>query len=216
MAGYSILTRRDNPVRPLSTTPPVPVAEDRAADEPDILKLRPAATASEPPSGMPPVVMQLPEVSGNATSRKFPLASCAYWAAIVVGALVAVGLIFYPKKPPERAMDEAPAWSPAGTAPAASPVQEPPRSVEWSRPGGAAAETSDAAGEVAAPEVAPADAPVGIAPVSNASAGEAGEPARQDAPITTARVTGVRYRSETSPGQPGEATPLGISTPVAR
>lgn len=63
---------------------------------------------------LPKVILQLPNVTAAESARtdaRFPFASQIYWAAIVLGALVALALIWTGKKTTVRQMDEAPRWS---------------------------------------------------------------------------------------------------------
>ncbi len=217
MASYSILTRRDPAARVAAppSPPPAGATDDTAPDEPNILQLRPAPLADEPPPGLPPLVMRVPEVSGKRKSGESRLASGLYWATVVLGTLLAVALIWTPKKPAQRQMDEAPPWSAGGPSPAqATPATEAPA---FQSPSDAAA---GAPGEDRVPvEAAPSTPtdPAGAAPSSDGSptGADTSQPGSNEAPITTARVTGVRYTQPALAG-PGEATPLGISTPVAR
>ena len=244
MGSYSILTRRDNAVRAAAPASPAAEAAVDATvlDEPDILKLRPTPLASEPPTGLPPVVMQVPEVSDERPSGSSRLGSWAYWATVILGALLAVWLIWGPRKAPQRQMDEAPPWSPAA---ATSTAAAPEWTQDFSGPGALApteeaptndapareaptneASTNDAPTEEGSTNGAPLDegrtndapteeGPTNSAPADEAPLDEASTGPRPDVPIATARVTGVRYSQPPAAG-PGEATPLGISTPVAR
>ena len=135
------------------------------------LRLSDSGTADD--ALLPGVVLQLPDLAASLQSRpiaRFRYASQIYWVTIALGALLAVWLILTGKKPVERTMDDAPAWS------SQSQAAQTTQSLD----------VTDAA-----------------------STESAGTPV-----LRTARLGDPTWNVPGPTVQPGEAAPLGISTPV--
>jgi hypothetical protein len=130
MTGVSIFSP-DDPAQ-VSAIPiarPETPTKRAGSSEPSVKSPRIANTAHPRARSEPQVVLRLPDLDANddaQASARLPLASYAYWVVIALGAALAAWLIFSGKKPPERVMDEAPAWS---NSPCASQPVEP-RSAE--------------------------------------------------------------------------------------
>jgi hypothetical protein len=136
----------------------------RRIDEPT-----PDAFAAEDPA-LPEVVLRIPDLATAAPSQRterFRYASQIYWFAIVLGGLLAMWLILTGKKPAERSMDEAPAWSGPTQATSDAPPA-PYRAVDRSGEVPSAirtARSSDVPWQAPAVSVRPSEAaPLGIGP----------------------------------------------------
>ena len=220
---------------------PPSVDQPPASEEVDFAKL---LDEPEQASRLPDVVLRLPDLDADepeTPSRPFRLGPALYWAAIVVGAALAVWLIFFEKKPAERATEEAPRWNPSEQQQQQQQQQEqkgepdpagshhgPHGHAPRARVVGIRGTSGDANQEVgvnqeAGVAVAPADgvAPFEVAPTD----GQPTEPAWQPetgagTAESAAGVNSVRMArtDEPPPGvpasKPSEATPLGISTTV--
>ncbi len=137
---------------------------------------------------MPRVVLRLPDLSEETvaepeTQPNRQWTNVIFWVAIVAGALVAAVLIFGARKPAEAPAESAPAWD--APAKAALPAA----------PGNAAS----------APSIS--------LPMTDGSASWPHDPSSQPA-YRTARSESPNWDGSSAPrAAPGQATPLGISTP---
>jgi hypothetical protein len=140
------------------------LADGRRIDSPTV-----DAFAAED-SALPEVVLRIPDLATAAPSQRaerFRYASQIYWVAVVLGGLLAMWLILSGKKPAERSMDEAPAWSGPTQATSEAPPA-PYRAV--ARPGEGpstirTARSSDVPWPAPAASVRPSEAaPLGIGP----------------------------------------------------
>jgi hypothetical protein len=225
-------------VRDSSSTARQDAPADSLAKRPAALRapgpiLRPRTGSLAPATApLPKVWLQLPDVSKLETTsaRRFSLASQLYWAAIVLGALLAGALIWSGKKAPIRDFDDAPAWSSptTGSAEQAGPAQvgigpsdasDRPAEITARAPalpttGGSAAPTSGS-------ESVPSIENPGIEPAVESTTpaveapGDATAPSDDQPPTPrTARITELRLSDGAPRARPSEAVPLGINTSV--
>jgi hypothetical protein len=182
---------------------------------------------------LPAVVLQLPDLKSSSYLRRggrVPLATHAYWVALVLGALLAFWLVFSGRKSIEPPADEAPAWT-GQAAPAADRVisswgdntgEQSAPAPKWrasdteptpgyqnelptytpSPPG----ETAHGAADPAAPALPY----VGTPPIADGALA----PQQQSEAIRTARGGETYWDGSSNRIQPSEAAPLGITTPV--
>jgi len=125
MAAFSIYTHEGETKEPSTPEAKEPAGLTARGPSPSpaepILKTskRPHDFAKREEIAPPKVVLQLPniEVAEPAISgRRFTLSSFLSWAGIVLGAGLAVALIWGPGSPARvRPVDEAPAWTPTST-----------------------------------------------------------------------------------------------------
>ena len=239
--AFTILTRDNEARRDAgrdATKPPVlSIHDGRAAEagpsEPD--GLRDTNLLDDGP--LPPVILRLPDlqaVDASHRGRRFTIGSQLYWAAIVLGALLAMWLIASGKKPPTQSTGDPPTWtspSPAPTASAApkwsagagQPASQPPRwraddAAVGAQPSGINT-LEGPISQAEQPELPPAGAsePPRDKPepaIANPpTSGEAAAPAEPPADTRTARAGEARWDGGARRAKPGEAAPLGI-TPV--
>jgi hypothetical protein len=167
---------------------------------------------------LPAVVLQLPDLKATSYLRRggrIPFASHAYWAALVLGALLALWLALSGRKPAERPTEEAPTWTGQATPPADRAISTwgdntgersaPP--LKWR-----ASDTDTGANTQESPETsAPALPAIDTAPPI---ADGAVAPSQQSEAIRTARGGETRWDGTSNRIQPSQAAPLGITTPV--
>jgi hypothetical protein len=243
MASFPILTR-DTELHDKSDARPAVLAYRRDAllnptSEPYRAPRSVADVGGLDEIPLPAVVLQLPDLKSSSYLRRggrIPFATHAYWAALILGALFALWLVFSGPKPAELPEEEAPAWTGQVAAPADRAVSgwattsgEPAAAPQWraSDTDGNGSETSSgdaynaptyipsAPGETAhgaAEPAAPALPEIGTAPPT---ADGALAPSQQTEAIHTARGGGeARWDGSSNRIQPSEAAPLGITTPV--
>ena len=233
MSGYSILVRDGRAtervdLQPESAGPrpslphsPAPILRSRSTPG--------ATTVAAPEVAAPKVWMRLPDVSQCAATTmtsRFPLASQFYWAAIVLGALLAVALIWTGKKPPAREFDEAPAWSPATTGSVGG--EGPSQGVAPATAENSDGATADVAARVSQAPAAKALPGGQLNPERSQPEGTDGQsleggqepinsipPADEGGPnVRTARGSAALSEAGSGQARPSEAIPLGINTTV--
>jgi hypothetical protein len=125
MAAYSVIGRDDEPAED----------SDATSGEPSVLSYARAASLFErPASGEAPRAERLPESALAEVVLQLPdlstldeplgawwvgLSNRLFWVGIILGGLLALALIWNPKKPPPDQLDAAPAWSGQAASPPA-------------------------------------------------------------------------------------------------
>jgi hypothetical protein len=124
MATYSVFRQDDDGEADPNRVPPLVAYRLEPNDEPQ--QGTTPATIGRRESGLPCVVLRLPDLSqtDGASDGWWPrLSNRLFWVGIGLGALVALLLIWTPKKEQSPALDEAPTWSGPSAAPAVPPTQ---------------------------------------------------------------------------------------------
>lgn len=172
MPAYSVIGHDDDPTDDSDANPlgPSVLSYVRAASLaerplPDEAQ-RAAPSAAD---ALPEVVLQLPDLSTLEESSGAwwaGLSNRLFWVGIILGGLLALALIWNPKKPPPVELDAAPAWTsqaakpPADAAPRAGNV--PPVSTQALQPSPwppvRTARAGDTAWDGRAPHVKPGEA----------------------------------------------------------
>jgi hypothetical protein len=228
MATFTILTRDGKrgpspPIAPRGVTP--------APSEPGV---DPGEHLAPPPPKVTLQLFDLAAIAAKGSMRGSRLASIAYWLGIVLGAALAVALIWTPNKAPVRLMDDAPNWSPStpvkddngsgarenfGANPAPAPPQQacgdgaivPPTETCPAMSGQQPAEPQQPAQALEGPSIdfgarRPQATPSNGAAPANAAAAQP--------EVRTASGPGARWDGSSNHVRPSEAAPLGITTPV--
>ena len=126
MASYPILTRETESRDKSDVHEPAVLAYRRGpllepASEPYRAPKSIAEVGGLDEIPLPAVVLQLPDLKSTSYLRRggrIPLASHAYWAALVFGRLFALWLVLSGRKPVERPTEEAPTWTGQASPPA--------------------------------------------------------------------------------------------------
>lgn len=241
MTAFTILTRENEARRDAgreTTKPPVLCIHGGRTNETGLAAPAPLRETSVLDEGpLPPVILRLPDLQAADVShrgRRFATESQLYWAAIILGALLAMWLILSGGKPTPQATDDPPAWTRANPAPTASaapswsaetgrPTSQPPR---WRAGQGSAGAQRSEFNPLDAPNSQagqPEPPPAGVSELpgdtsetvmSNPSTpGESVTPPDAPADTFTARAAEPRWDGGAQRAKPGEAAPLGI-TPV--
>jgi len=236
MASFPILTRDTEPHGKLHAHEPAVLAYRRGplleqASEPYRAPKSLAEVRGLDEVPLPAVVLQLPDLKSTSYLRRgwrIPLATHAYWAALVLGALFALWLVFSGPKPVELPAEEAPAWTgqaaPAVERPAPSwgnnSGESSPKASQWRASDSAASATvrESAPTYSQPPETThgPAEPTAPALPeIRTASPADgAVVPRQQVEAIRTARGGETRWDGTSNRIQPSEAAPLGITTSV--
>ncbi len=116
MPPYTIFDHGSEPTAGAGANPPGTALLDFRRVTPIATEqpLKPAARGFDPrDSSLPDVVLRLPDLfaTPQALSWWSWLANQVFWIGIVLGALLALALIWADRKPAPREMDEAPAWT---------------------------------------------------------------------------------------------------------
>ncbi len=185
---------------------------------------------------LPPVLLQLPdlaEVEQEIAVRPARIADQVFWVALVLGALLALTLIWTGKKPPVLPADEAPAWQ-GETNASQTGSKETPRErahsawsgIELPRPSDLDSANPRSEGRPAQ-EGVPQDRAARDSATENSAApldyrdqGSSQMPSESELaapPIHTARSADSGWGGSAPTMNPGEAAPVGtiINTPVA-
>lgn len=244
MASFPILTR-DTELHDKSDARPAVLAYRRDAllnptSEPYRAPRSVADVGGLDEIQLPAVVLQLPDLKSSSYLRRggrIPFATHAYWAALILGALFALWLVFSGNKSAEFPAEEAPAWTGQAAPPADRAISswgtntgEPAAAPQWR-----ASDTEAGAATHESTPTNPYDAPIynpaepgetahGAAETSAPALPEIGTappmadgalaPAQQSEAIRTARGGETRWDGSSNRIQPSEAAPLGITTPV--
>ncbi|MGD9721762.1 MAG: hypothetical protein AB7O59_05260 [Pirellulales bacterium] len=213
MTTFSVV-RDDGPTeverRMPTTVPPAPFRRAPLARKIHIEL--PRATRPEVAESLPTLVLELPDlvaVGEPSTDRWQTLGNRVFWAGIVLGALLAIALVWNPGRKSRPAIDAAPTWSPkastqlpehkaATTASAAHRGSQAPAWPPVSRNATTAAEPAAAA------------PPISVAPVAAASDTDAAvaEPVGQLADPSQS-PTGEGHAEQAPPVEPLEGPPPG-------
>jgi hypothetical protein len=114
MALFSVVGRDDEPDddSQAGASGPAVLSYLRAAASAQRGRAADVARGDAPRRSSPPeVVLELPDLSGGEHAVRSAVINRVYWAMIVLGALVALLLIWTPTKPARPSLNDAPAWS---------------------------------------------------------------------------------------------------------
>lgn len=234
MASFPILTRETELRDKLDAHEPAVLAYRRgplleAANEPYRTPRSVAEVGGLDEIQLPAVVLQLPDLKSASYLRRggrIPLASHAYWVALVLGALFALWLALSGRKPAERPTEEAPTWTGQATPTADRAIStwgDNAGTPSAPAPKWRASDTDTGATAHESTTASPYDAPTQSVPARSPAASSESAPGAVEAsapvlpgaqPIRTARGGETRWDGTSSRIQPSEAAPLGITTPV--
>ena len=165
---------------------------------------------------LPPVLLQLPdlaEVETETVVRPASVADQVFWVALVLGALLALTLIWTGKKPPAVPTDVAPVWQEETNTGQFGSSESAPRRPNLIRSGIGLPRPSD----LDAPETSKDSASPSLDSGDQNSSQMPSESELAAPPIQTARSADSAWDGGTPVMNPGEAAPVGtiITTPVA-